>query len=386
MEANFAGATRRRSYAGTTTRNQGNPYEWGRDDMPQRTIMIMAGGTGGHVFPGLAVADFLREAGWRVIWLGAPGGMEATLVPARGYPMAWVQFSGLRGKGLLAKLLLPMRLLIAFWQSARAILAHRPNVVLGMGGYISFPGGMMAALLGRPLAVHEQNSVAGLANKVLAAVADRVLAAFPDVLKGARVIGNPVRADIAAIPAPQSRFPGRSGPLRLLVIGGSLGAKALNDTVPAALALLPEGERPMVRHQSGRAHVDGLTQAYRTAGVRADIEPFIDDMAAAYAEADLVICRAGALTIAELAAAGVASVLVPFPHAVDDHQTSNARHLAAAGAAWLLPQVQLSAQVLAGLLKGLDRAQLLAAAEKARALASPDATAQLAAACEEITR
>jgi len=354
--------------------------------MPQRTIMIMAGGTGGHVFPGLAVADHLRDAGWRVVWLGAPGGMEATLVPARGYPMAWVRFSGLRGKGLLAKLLLPTRLLMAFWQSARAILVHRPDVVLGMGGYISFPGGVMASLLGRPLALHEQNSVAGLANRVLARVADRVLAAFPDALRGARVVGNPVRSDIAALPAPRVRFAGRSGPLRVLVIGGSLGAKALNDALPAALALLPAGERPLVRHQSGRAHVEALAAGYRQAGVEADVAAFIDDMAAAYAEADLVVCRAGALTIAELAAAGVASVLVPFPHAVDDHQTSNAQHLAGAGAAWLLPQPELSPQRLATLLSGLDRTQLLAAAEKARALARPDATAEVAATCMELAR
>ncbi len=348
--------------------------------------MIMAGGTGGHVFPGLAVADHLRDAGWRVVWLGAPGGMEATLVPARGYPMAWVRFSGLRGKGLLAKLLLPTRLLMAFWQSARAILAHRPDVVLGMGGYISFPGGVMASLLGRPLALHEQNSVAGLANRVLARVADRVLAAFPDALRGARVVGNPVRSDIAALPAPRVRFAGRSGPLRVLVIGGSLGAKALNDVLPAALALLPASERPLVRHQSGRAHVEALAAGYRQAGVEADVAAFIDDMAAAYAEADLVVCRAGALTIAELAAAGVASVLVPFPHAVDDHQTSNAQHLAGAGAAWLLPQPELSPQRLATLLSGLDRTQLLAAAEKARALARPDATAEVAATCMELAR
>lgn len=354
--------------------------------MSQRTIMIMAGGTGGHVFPGLAVADRLRDEGWRVVWLGAPGGMEATLVPSRGYPMAWVRFSGLRGKGLLAKLLLPARLLVAFWQSARAILAHRPDVVLGMGGYISFPGGMMAAFLGRPLALHEQNSVAGLANRVLAGVADRVLAGFPDAMKKAEVVGNPVRPDIASLPVPSARFARREGPLRVLVIGGSLGAKALNDAVPAALALLPPAERPLVRHQSGRAHVEALVGNYRSAGVDADVVPFIDDMAAAYAEADVVICRAGALTVAELAAAGVASVLVPFPHAVDDHQTSNARFLSNAGAAWLLPQQELTAQRLAGLLRGLDRAGLLAAAEKARSLASPDATERVAAACRELAR
>lgn len=354
--------------------------------MSQRTIMIMAGGTGGHVFPGLAVADRLRNEGWRVVWLGAPGGMEATLVPSRGYPMAWVRFSGLRGKGLLAKLLLPARLLVAFWQSARAILAHRPDVVLGMGGYISFPGGMMAAFLGRPLALHEQNSVAGLANRVLAGVADRVLAGFPGAMKKAEVVGNPVRPDIASLPVPSARFARREGPLRVLVIGGSLGAKALNDAVPAALALLPAAERPLVRHQSGRAHVEALAGNYRSAGVDADVVPFIDDMAAAYAEADVVICRAGALTVAELAAAGVASVLVPFPHAVDDHQTSNARFLSTAGAAWLLPQQELTAQRLAGLLRGLDRAGLLAAAEKARSLARPDATERVAAACRELAR
>ena len=354
--------------------------------MSQRTIMIMAGGTGGHVFPGLAVADRLRDEGWRVVWLGSPGGMEATLVPTRGYPMAWVQFSGLRGKGLLAKLLLPSRLLVAFWQSARAIFAHRPDVVLGMGGYISFPGGMMAAFLGRPLVLHEQNSIAGLANRVLARVADRVLAGFPESMGKAEVVGNPVRIDIASLPPPAARFAGRNGPLRVLVIGGSLGAKALNDAVPAALALLPASAQPQVRHQSGRAHVEALARNYREANVSADVVPFIDDMAAAYAEADLVICRAGALTVAELAAAGVASVLVPFPHAVDDHQTSNARYLSGAGGAWLLPQSELSPQRLADMLQSLDRAKLLDAAEKARMLSKPDATERVAAACRELAR
>jgi UDP-N-acetylglucosamine--N-acetylmuramyl-(pentapeptide) pyrophosphoryl-undecaprenol N-acetylglucosamine transferase len=281
-------------------------------------------------------------------------------------------------------LLLPLRLLVAFWQSARAIFTHRPDVVLGMGGYISFPGGMMAALLGKPLALHEQNSVAGLANRVLAAVADRVMAAFPNALRGAQVVGNPVRADIAGLPAPRARFAGRSGPLRVLVIGGSLGAKALNDAIPAALALLPEASRPIMRHQSGRAHAEALAESYRNAGVAGEVLAFIDDMAAAYAEADLVVCRAGALTVSELAAAGVASVLVPFPHAVDDHQTCNARVLADAGAAWLLPQPELTPQRLADLFVQFDRAQLLAAAEKARALARPDAAQQVAKACMEL--
>src|SRR6266446_6245140 len=288
-----------------------------------RTIMIMAGGTGGHVFPGLAVADHLREAGWRVVWLGTKTGMEATLVPKHGYHMEWVNFSGLRGKGPVALFLLPLRLLVAFWQSARAIFAQRPDVVLGMGGYISFPGGMMAALLGRPLVVHEQNSIAGLANKLLAGVADRVLSAFPGALKRASLTGNPVRPEIAAIAAPESRYTGRSGPIRVLVVGGSLGAQALNDVVPRALALFT-GERPVLTHQSGAKHIDSLRRAYAAAGVPAKAFAFIEDMAGAYAEADLVICRAGATTVTEIAAAGVASVLIPYPHAVDDHQTANA--------------------------------------------------------------
>ena len=347
--------------------------------------MIMAGGTGGHVFPGLAVADYLREAGWRVIWLGAKTGMEAALVPKRGYDMAWVSFSGLRGKGPLAFFLLPGKLLLAFWQSARAIFAHRPDVVLGMGGYISFPAGMMAALFGKPLVVHEQNAIPGLANKVLAGVADRVLCAFPGALKGATLTGNPVRPGIAAIAAPESRYAGRSGPLRVLVLGGSLGAKALNDVVPRALALLA-GDRPLVTHQSGAQHVESLQQAYSAAGLQAATHAFIDDMAAAYAEADLVVCRAGATTVAEIAAAGVASVLVPYPHAVDDHQTANARFLTDAGAAVLLPQSELSAERLAELLAGFDRVRLREMARRARSLARPDATSAVAMACAELAR
>ena len=348
--------------------------------------MIMAGGTGGHVFPGLAVADHLREAGWRVVWLGTKTGMEATLVPKHGYDMAWVSFSGLRGKGPLAFLLLPLRLLVAFWQSARAIFAHRPDVVLGMGGYISFPGGMMAALFGRPLVVHEQNSIPGLANKVLAGVADRVLCAFPGALKRATLTGNPVRPEIAAITAPENRYAERSGPLRVLVVGGSLGAKALNDVVPRALALITGQPRPLVTHQSGALHVDSLRQAYSAAGVSAKTPAFIEDMAAAYAETDLVVCRAGATTVAEIAAAGVASVLVPYPHAVDDHQTANARFLADAGAAILVPESELSAERLAGLLAGFDRVWLGDMARRARSLARPDATSAVAMACAELVR
>jgi UDP-N-acetylglucosamine--N-acetylmuramyl-(pentapeptide) pyrophosphoryl-undecaprenol N-acetylglucosamine transferase len=351
-----------------------------------RTIMIMAGGTGGHVFPGLAVADYLRNAGWRVVWLGAKTGMEATLVPKSGYEVAWVSFSGLRGKGPIAVFLLPLRLLLAFWQSARAIFSHRPDVVLGLGGYMSFPGGMMAALLGKPLIVHEQNSTPGLANKVLAGIADRVLCAFPGALEGAEVTGNPVRPEIAAIAAPEHRYAARSGPLRLLVVGGSLGAKVLNDTVPRALALLPNERRPLVTHQSGALHLESLQQAYAAAGVQAATLAFVDDMVAAYAGADLVVCRAGATTIAEIAAAGVASVLIPFPHAVDDHQTANARFLADAGAAVLLPQDELDAERLGRLLGGLDRTRLCEMAKRARALGRPAATEAVARACMELAQ
>jgi len=351
-----------------------------------RSIMIMAGGTGGHVFPALAVAEYLSARGWRVVWLGAKTGMEANLVPKYGYEMAWVRFSGLRGKGWLRALVLPANLLLAFWQSARAILDRRPDVVLGMGGYISFPGGMMASLLNRPLVIHEQNSVAGLANKVLLRLADRALQAFPHALRGAQLSGNPVRREIAALAPPRERMDQRAGRIKLLVLGGSLGAQALNEAVPQALALLPEALRPEVTHQSGAQHLATLQQGYAAAGVRAEAIAFIDDMAARYGAADLVICRAGALTVSEIACAGIASILVPYPHAVDDHQTGNAQFLSARGAAILLPQTELSAERLAGLLRGLTRENLLDMAEKARALGKPDATAAVARACMELAK
>jgi UDP-N-acetylglucosamine--N-acetylmuramyl-(pentapeptide) pyrophosphoryl-undecaprenol N-acetylglucosamine transferase len=348
--------------------------------------MIMAGGTGGHVFPALAVADHLRALGWRVTWLGARTGMEATLVPKHGYEMAWIRFSGLRGKGWLAKLLLPLNLLVAFWQALRAIRAERPDVVLGMGGYIAFPGGMMAAAAGRPLAIHEQNSIAGLANRVLAGVADRVLVAFPGALPKSTFVGNPVRDAIAQVPPPAQRFAGRSGPLRVLVVGGSLGAAALNEIVPKALASLPADEQPTVTHQSGANHLDQLRANYAAAGVDATPVAFIDDMARAYADADVVVCRAGATTVAELAAAGVASILVPFPFAVDDHQTTNARYLSDAGAGVLVQQRDLTPARLAEILGGLTRERLLAMAMIARALGKPDATRAVAQACMDLAR
>lgn len=344
-----------------------------------RTLLIMAGGTGGHIFPGLAVAEEARAAGWQVVWMGARGGMEERLVPRHGIPAAWIRARAARGKGIVQKLLLPMNLLYSFWESARRIRQLRPDVVLGMGGYVAFPGGMMASLLGRPLALHEQNAIAGLANRVLAGVADKVMVAFPGALKGGEWTGNPVRRDIAAVPAPEERFAGRAGPLRILVVGGSLGAQALNEAVPRALALL--ADKPTIVHQSGEKHLETLRANYTAAGVRGELVAFIDDMARRYAEADLVVCRAGAVTIAELSAAGMASVLVPFPHAVDDHQTANARFLAEQGAAVLLPQNELTAERLAQVIRGLDRPALLAMARKARALGKPEAARAVAQRC-----
>jgi UDP-N-acetylglucosamine--N-acetylmuramyl-(pentapeptide) pyrophosphoryl-undecaprenol N-acetylglucosamine transferase len=358
-----------------------------------RTLMVMAGGTGGHVYPALAVADALRTRGWNVFWLGTRSGLEARVVPAAGIDMVWVSMGGVRGKGLVKKLLLPATLLIAFGQSFVAILKRRPDVVLGMGGYTAFPGGMMASLLNRPLVIHEQNSIGGLTNRVLACLADRVLTAFPGVFTHAhdkpipcrRVatewVGNPVRTDIAvAVKAEQS------GPLRLLVVGGSLGAQALNELVPKALALLPADRRPQVVHQSGRQHIDALRANYAAAGVVAEVRDYIEDMAAEYRACDFAICRAGAMTVAELACAGVPAVLVPFPFAVDDHQTGNAEFLAEAGAAWLMQQKDLNADKLAALIGGLDRATLAAMAAKARALAKPDATRQVADICEALVK
>lgn len=349
-----------------------------------RSILIMAGGTGGHIFPALAVADILRSLGWRVTWLGAPHSMEADLVPGHGYEMAWVRFSGVRGKGLLRLLQLPFNLLIALWQSAAAILRHRPDVVLGMGGYITFPGGLMAALLRRPLVIHEQNSIAGLSNKVLAHIAQRVLSGFPDVLAHSIWCGNPVRGDIAALPDPQQRYAARSGKLNVLVVGGSLGAKAINEVLPQALALLLQDMRPNVLHQTGKQHFEAVQRSYQQAGVQADIKPFMDEMARHYANADLVICRAGALTVAELAAAGVASILIPFPFAVDDHQTRNAEFLSKQGAAVLLQQKDLSAEKLAQLLCDLTREKLLVMAQKARGVAKADAALNVANICRTL--
>jgi UDP-N-acetylglucosamine--N-acetylmuramyl-(pentapeptide) pyrophosphoryl-undecaprenol N-acetylglucosamine transferase len=350
----------------------------------RKTALVMAGGTGGHIFPGLAVAEALRDAGWRVHWLGAPDSMESQLVPPRGFAFEPVAFGGVRGKGIQTLALLPLRLLRAFWQSLQVVRRVKPDVVLGLGGYITFPGGMMASLWSKPLVLHEQNSVAGLANKVLAQLADRVFTAFPGVFKTGQWVGNPLRRAFTEQATPTERFAGRSGPLRVLVVGGSLGAKALNDIVPQALALMPEATRPQVIHQSGAKQIDALRANYAAAGVQAELTPFIDDTASAFAQADLVICRAGASTVTELAAVGAAALFVPFPFAVDDHQTTNAQFLVAHGGGWLVPQAELTAQNLAERLTALSRDTLQEVAEKAHAQKKTNATREVVMACEEL--
>ncbi|MBP6719518.1 MAG: undecaprenyldiphospho-muramoylpentapeptide beta-N-acetylglucosaminyltransferase [Rhodoferax sp.] len=355
----------------------------------QRCALVMAGGTGGHIFPGLAVAQALMERGWRVHWLGGTGtpdhpSMESQLIPPQGIPFEALDFSGVRGKGVQTLVRLPWRLLRALWQSIQVIRRVKPDVVLGLGGYITFPAGLMSVLLGKPLILHEQNSVAGMANKVLAGVADRIFTAFPHVLKKGHWVGNPLRAAFLTVPDPLTRFAGRSGPLRVLVVGGSLGARALNEVVPQALALVPEAMRPTVIHQSGAKQIDALRANYARASVQAELTPFIDNTAQAFADADLVICRAGASTVTELAAVGAAALLVPFPSAVDDHQTTNARFLTDAGAGWLMPQTELTPARLAKMLQETERSALLQRALQAKTLQKREASAQIVAACEEI--
>ena len=368
-----------------------------------KTAVIMAGGTGGHIFPGLAVAEALRSQGWAVHWLGGPDSMESQLVPARGFAFECVHFSGVRGKGVGALLRLPARMLGAMRQSRAILRRLQPAVVIGFGGYITAPAGLVAASLGIPLMLHEQNSVAGMANKWLSRFAKRVFTAYPNVLDAsshannatgsagnagstgkACWVGNPLRTIFMQQSAPEQRMAGRTGKLLLLVVGGSLGAKALNDTVPQALALLDEAQRPHVMHQSGAKQIDALRQAYAQAGVVATLLPFIDNTAEAFAQADLVVCRAGASTVTELAAVGAAAVFVPFPHAVDDHQTANARYLVDADAAWLQPQAQFTAQWLAEFLSGITREQLLEKAQKAKTMEKLHATEHIVAACEEL--
>jgi UDP-N-acetylglucosamine--N-acetylmuramyl-(pentapeptide) pyrophosphoryl-undecaprenol N-acetylglucosamine transferase len=345
-------------------------------------VLVMAGGTGGHVFPALAVAESLRSRGVEVVWMGTRLGLEARVVPAAGFPVEWIAIGGLRGKAFATRLGAPVNIGLAVVQALRVMLRVRPHVVLGMGGYATGPGGVAAWLTRRPLVIHEQNAIAGTTNRLLARIARRVLAAFPGAFPDGvqtEVVGNPVRPAIAALAAPQARLGGREGPVRLLVLGGSQGALSLNEAVPEALARLPEPLRPVVRHQAGRNTLDIAQQAYARVGVEAEITEFIDDMAEAYAWADLAICRAGALTVSELAAAGLAAVLVPFPAAVDDHQTLNGGYLVAAGAAVLVPEKQLGPDRLARVLAGLvgDRGRLLDMARRARDAARPEALAAI---------
>jgi UDP-N-acetylglucosamine--N-acetylmuramyl-(pentapeptide) pyrophosphoryl-undecaprenol N-acetylglucosamine transferase len=349
-----------------------------------KTALIMAGGTGGHIFPGLAVAEALREKGWQVQWLGAPNSMESRLVPPRGFELQTIDFSGVRGKGWVTLALLPLRLLKAFWQSIQVIRRVKPDVVVGLGGYISFPAGMMAVLLGKPLVLHEQNSVAGMANKVLARVADKVFTAFPQVFAKGEWVGNPLRTEFLQQADPAARFAGRSGPLNLLVVGGSLGAKALNDVVPQALARIPLAKRPKVIHQSGEKQIDALRANYAAAGVQATLTPFITNTAEAFAQADLIVCRAGASTVTEIAAVGAAAVFVPFPFAVDDHQTVNARFLSDQGAAKIVVQKDLNADFLAQLLLKSELVELLEIAQKAKNMQKIHATQAVVEACEAL--
>ncbi|MDX1625748.1 MAG: undecaprenyldiphospho-muramoylpentapeptide beta-N-acetylglucosaminyltransferase [Wenzhouxiangellaceae bacterium] len=353
-----------------------------RRSVPRR-VTILAGGTGGHIFPGLAVARRLVADGVDVRWLGTPHGLENRLVPTAGLPLDRVGIRGLRGRGLTGWLAAPFRILRAIVQSWRLLREHRPGCALSMGGYAAGPAGVAARLLGVRLVIHEQNAVAGWTNRLLRPLAGIVCTGFPDVFEGARVTGNPVREEISALPPPERRYAGREGPLRVLVIGGSQGAAVFNEIVPDALSRLDPADRPAVRHQGGRQWEDAR-QRYADLGVEAEVSAFIDDMADAWGWADVAICRAGALTVAELAAAGVPAVLVPFPGAVDDHQTENARFLADRGGAWCVRQDEFDAERLARRLEDLDRETLSAMARRARARAMPDAADRVAAACREV--
>jgi len=350
-------------------------------------ITIMAGGTGGHVFPALAVAHELAARGWQVSWLGTPDSFESRVVPAQGFELDTIASFRLRGQGLMSLLVAPLRMLRALFQAWNVLRRRRPQVVLGMGGFASGPGGLISRVLGMPLVVHEQNAIPGMTNRWLARLATRVLEAFPGSFPAttkAQAVGNPIRAEIASLPEPEPIDQRRT--VRLLVMGGSLGAQALNEQVPATLARIDAAERPEVRHQAGRDKLEPTREAYRRHGVEADVTEFLDDMAAAYAWADLTVCRAGALTVSELMAAGLASVLVPFPFAVDDHQTANARFLTEAGAAQLMPQSELNPDSLSALLSSLltDRTRLHAMAQNAYRLSGRNATRSVADICEEL--
>ena len=351
--------------------------------MTQPSILVMAGGTGGHIFPGLAVAQYLRICGWKVFWMGNKNGMEYRLVRDCDFPFEAVEFGGLRGKGLKALVMLPFSLLQASFQSWKIMRRLKPSVVLGMGGYITFPGGLITKLLKRPLVVHESNSVAGSANRALAKFAMRRLTGFPNTMTDAEWVGNPIRKEFEDLASPAQRYEQRHGNLSILVIGGSQGAAILNEIIPAALALIDKSARPVVIHQAGDKHLVQLQERYAALGVDADIRSFINDMPAAYAQADLLICRSGAMTVSEISACGVAACLIPLPGAIDDHQTANARFLSDADAAILIPQKKLNAQDLAFLIQNYHRHDLQKMAERAHALAKPNATQRVAEICAD---
>ena len=354
--------------------------------MSAPTLLIMAGGTGGHIMPGLAVAHEMKARGWRVLWLGHPERMEGRLVPPQGFELLPLRFSGVRGKGPLALLKLPFTLSRACWQAHRLIGQIQPDVVLGMGGYVAFPGGLAAALRRIPLVVHEQNAVAGTANRWLARLASKVLVGFPGALPGAVMVGNPVRTSLAQVAPSVTRYENRQGPLRVLVVGGSQGAAALNNIVPKAIAALAPDERPLVTHQAGERHLASLRAEYEKNGVHAVCHAFIDDMAHALSDADLVIGRAGAMSVAEVAAVGVAALFIPLPHAIDDHQTANARYLSECQGAWLQKQSGLTVEWLADWLRKSNRTELAAVAAHAHEHACLNATSQIADACEQAVR
>ena len=365
------------------------------DASTRKTALIVAGGTGGHIFPGLAVAHALREQGWDVYWLGGPDSMESRIVPTQEFAFESIAFGGVRGKGMAALLGMPWRLLKAIAQSRAVLQRVRPQVVIGMGGYITAPAGLAAASLGIPLVLHEQNSVAGMANRWLKPFAKRVFTAYPNVLgateqaaenRDGKVqwVGNPLRASFLQQPTPEERMQERTGALRLLVVGGSLGARALNEIVPQAIALMPADQRPTVVHQSGAAQIDALRANYAAAGVEAELTPFIDDTASAFAAADIIVCRAGASTVTEIAAVGAASIFVPFPSAVDDHQTTNAQFLVNAGGGWLVQQRDLTPQGLSEMLLKLERSTLVDVALKAKNMQKINATREVVTACEEL--
>jgi UDP-N-acetylglucosamine--N-acetylmuramyl-(pentapeptide) pyrophosphoryl-undecaprenol N-acetylglucosamine transferase len=364
-----------------------------------RTLLIMAAGSGGHIFPGLAIARELQSRGWNVHWMGTPRGMENRLVAQAGFPMVHVNMSGVRGKGPAAWLVLPVRILVACWQATRAIFALRPDVVLSTGGYVAFPGGLMAWLWRRPLVVHEPGAVAGITNRVLAPFADRVVVGMegafdrPVAQRWANWLprprrvehrGTPVRADIAALPLPDERYAGRAGRLRLLVVGGSLGAQTLNELVLAAVSSMAKSGRPEIVHQAGEKLYDGLRAAYEQAGVEGEVLPFVDDMAARYAWCDVLVCRSGAITVAEITAAGVAAILFPLPWFVADEQAANAGYLAGRDAGLAMQQLETKPEQLAQVLDGLDRKRLAGLARNARALGRPEATRACADLCEEL--